>query len=214
MMTRSPFAMPLALQRPGKAGDAVLQLGVGDDVLGAGDRAVVDDGGLLAAAGDDVAVDGVPAGVHLRVGEPFVKGRAVGVQRAGGLRHPVDAAGGGQPEPLRVLSATGRKPAHSSSRSPPADAPLRLWYAMGCRSRNGVTGSGRGNLQNLRVAGANALQSCHETGKIRPRLHAWLRVSQTPHARRVGRAQSAPTVSRNARPASPRWRTCSAGPAR
>jgi hypothetical protein len=42
---------PLGLQRAGQAGHALLQLGIGDDVLGAGDGAVVDDGGLLAAPG-------------------------------------------------------------------------------------------------------------------------------------------------------------------
>jgi hypothetical protein len=93
----------LGLQRPGQPGDAVLQLGVGDDVLGAGDRAVVDDGGLLAAAGDDVAVDGVPAGVDLGVGEPFVEGRAAVIQSAGRLLDPVDPSGGGKPEAFRVL---------------------------------------------------------------------------------------------------------------
>jgi hypothetical protein len=116
---------PLGLERPGKAGHAVLQLGVGDDVLGARDRAVMDDRGLLAAPGEDVAVDGVPAGVDLGVGEPFVKRGTAVIQRAGGWLHPVDAPGGGKPEPLRVLLplAVNLRIAHRDL--PPLMLPLR-----------------------------------------------------------------------------------------
>jgi hypothetical protein len=93
----------LGAQRPGEAGDAVLEFRVGDDVLGPGDGAVMDDGRLFAAPRDDMAVDGVPAGVDGGVGEPFVKRRAGGVERAGGFRHPVDAACGREPETLGIV---------------------------------------------------------------------------------------------------------------
>ena len=89
-------------QSSGEAGDAVLQFGIGDDVLGAGDGAVMDDGGLAAAPGEDVAVHRVPAGVDAGIGEPFVERRAAGVERAAGAFHPVDGAGGVEPEPIGI----------------------------------------------------------------------------------------------------------------
>ena len=57
-------------ERRGKRRDLVLQLAIGDAPLRMRDRAVVIDRRLVAAAGGDMAVDGVEAGVQRRVGEP------------------------------------------------------------------------------------------------------------------------------------------------
>ena len=71
----------LGAQSARKAGHSGLQLGIGDRMLAAGHRAVVDDRHLIAATGLDMTVDRVPAGVDRGVGEPFIKGRAGIVQR-------------------------------------------------------------------------------------------------------------------------------------
>ena len=67
------LADPVPDQGTGEAGDQVLQLGIGDRALGAGDGAVVDDGGLGAAAGRDVPVDGIVAGVQPAALEPAIE---------------------------------------------------------------------------------------------------------------------------------------------
>ena len=63
----------LGAQRPGQGRNTGLQFGKGDLLLAVGDRAVVDDRHLIAASGGNMAVDGVPAGVHLAIGIPFEK---------------------------------------------------------------------------------------------------------------------------------------------
>jgi hypothetical protein len=65
----------------------------------------VDQRGLVAAAGVDVAVQGVVAHVELAVGEPAGERGAAVVERAGRAPGPVDRGGGLEPEPLRVLDA-------------------------------------------------------------------------------------------------------------
>ncbi len=66
------FFHAFGTQGAGKAGDAGLKLGIGDAVFRASDGAIMNDGDLRAAPGFDVAVNGVVAGVHLCIGEPFV----------------------------------------------------------------------------------------------------------------------------------------------
>jgi hypothetical protein len=57
----------LGLQRPGERGDAVLQLGIGDLVLRAGDGLSWMIATRSPWPGLDMAVDRVPAAVHLAV---------------------------------------------------------------------------------------------------------------------------------------------------
>ena len=90
-------------QGAGEAADKILELGVGDRAPAVGDRAVVDDRGLHAAAGGDVAVDGVVAGVERAAVEPAVEGRLVGIEDALPLAVPVQRFGGLRPELVRVL---------------------------------------------------------------------------------------------------------------
>ena len=71
----------LGAQSARKRGHTGLQLGIGDRMLAAGHRAVVDDRHLIAATGLDMAVDRIPAGVNHGIGEPFIQRRAGIVQR-------------------------------------------------------------------------------------------------------------------------------------
>ncbi len=95
-------------QSPREAGDLVEQFCVGDGTDGVGDRRVVDDGGLIAAAVRDMAVDRVVADVELAVGEPAIDRR---IRIVDGLRRfgdPVDVVPGLlEPEPLGVLGDAG-----------------------------------------------------------------------------------------------------------
>ncbi len=69
------------------------QFGIGDRALRAGDSAVVDDGGLLAAAAIDMAVHGVVAGIADAVDEPPTVGFDVRTVCLGRRREPVDIGG-------------------------------------------------------------------------------------------------------------------------
>ena len=71
----------LGAQGTGQRGHTGLQLGIGDRMLAAGHRAVVDDRHLIAATSFDMTIHRVPAGVDRGIGEPFVQGRAGIVQR-------------------------------------------------------------------------------------------------------------------------------------
>jgi hypothetical protein len=99
-----PIALVDALLRKGprEAADEVEQLGVGDRALRLGNRAVVDDGGLLAAAGGDVAVDGVVASVEHATIEPLVEGRLVRTEHTPPGLDPVDEPSHLPPESLRL----------------------------------------------------------------------------------------------------------------
>ena len=79
-----------------------LQGGVADGQLGVGDGRVVDDRRLLAAAGLDVAVDRVPAGVADAVGEPAAVDAGLGIEHGLRLLDPVDLGRRLAPEALRV----------------------------------------------------------------------------------------------------------------
>ena len=127
------FADALGCQRSGERGDLLLELGVGDRLLDAGDGRVVDKGRLVTAAGGDVPVDGVEAGVQLPVGEPVVERRFAAVDCLGGRGGPVDVLCDLEPEGIRVADGllvgggVGRRgggvrhrvfPSHALVRSP------------------------------------------------------------------------------------------------
>ena len=103
---------PVALGHPqagedaGEAADQVLELGVTDLALRLGDGAVVDDGDLVAAAGLDVAVDGVIAGIQHAAGEPAVEGGPGVIQDLVPGLVPVDGLGGLGPETLGIGQGT------------------------------------------------------------------------------------------------------------
>ena len=105
-----PVALGYALagQDPGKARHLILQLGVGQRPDGvAGDGTVVNDCRLVAAAGFDVAVDGVVAGVELAPREPAIEGRIAGVQHLVPAPGPVDVLGRGGPEGVGIAERLG-----------------------------------------------------------------------------------------------------------
>ena len=93
----------LGAQCTGQASDAVAQFEVADLAFGVGDRAVIDDRGLVATTCLDVAVHGVPTGVDLGIRKPLVQGGIVVVQSFGGLLVPVNRLGLSHPEPLGVV---------------------------------------------------------------------------------------------------------------
>ncbi len=92
-------------EHAGEAGDELEQLGVGVGAHGLRDRRVVDQGRLVGAAGDDVPVEGVVAGVEHAAGEPPVEGRGVVVEHPRRRGDPVDAGGRVAPEAGGVLEA-------------------------------------------------------------------------------------------------------------
>ncbi len=104
-----PVAAPDAeiLQHGGERRDLVEKLRVGDPALRPGDGGIVQDRRLLAAAGRDVAVDRVVAGIDLGAHEPAAVGSFPGGEDPGGGRHPVDRLRGVAPERLRVALPGG-----------------------------------------------------------------------------------------------------------
>ena len=94
-------------QHTGEARDLVEELGVGERGDRAGDRRVVDQGRLVAAAVADVPVQRVVTGVEHPAGEPPVQRRGVGVQDALGGDVPLQECGRVAPEPVRVGQAAG-----------------------------------------------------------------------------------------------------------
>ncbi len=94
---------PLGAQHAGSLRNLAPQLGIGELLLGAGDRRVVDQRDLVGAAVVDVVVDGEVAGVQFAVGEPAVDAVLVGAEhRLGGLV-PVDLFRLLGPEGFRVV---------------------------------------------------------------------------------------------------------------
>src|SRR5262249_48861528 len=75
---------------------------VGDGLLGVGDRRIVDDRRLLAAAGFDVTVDRVVAGVADAVGEPVAVDAGARIEHRLRLHDPVDLGRGVAPETVRI----------------------------------------------------------------------------------------------------------------
>ena len=119
-------------QRACEPGDALKEFGIGDLALRVGDRAVVDDGDLIAAPGLDMPVEGVPAGVDLAVAEPLVEGGVAVEEGLARLLDPVDGLGRLHPEPFRILLPAlidlpvphGACPPHRSCRSLGAMRPI------------------------------------------------------------------------------------------
>ena len=75
---------------------------IGDGAFGAGKRRVVDDGGLIAAAGVDLAVDGVEAGVGDAAREPPAVNAGVWIKRRFGLFEPFDIGSRFSPKAQRI----------------------------------------------------------------------------------------------------------------
>src|SRR5262249_5469740 len=75
---------------------------IGDRALLPGERRIVDDRRLLAASGEDVAVDRVPAGVADAVREPAPVHAGLGIEHLLGRLDPVDLGRRFAPESLRV----------------------------------------------------------------------------------------------------------------
>ena len=96
-----------AAQHAREARDLVEQLGVGQRRDRPGDRGVVDDRGLVAAAVADVPVERVVAGVEHPAGEPAVQRRGVVVEHPLRLGVPLHERGRLAPEPVRVGQAAG-----------------------------------------------------------------------------------------------------------
>ena len=94
-----------AAQHAGEARRLVEQFAVGVGALRVGHRRVVDQRGLVAAAGLDVAVQRVGAGVEFPVGEPAVERRVRVVEDLLRLPRPGHRAGGVGPEGRRVGDA-------------------------------------------------------------------------------------------------------------
>ena len=96
-------------QRPGEPCGQVEQLGIGDGLDGAGDRAVIDDGGLIAAPGFDVAIHGVVGCIQHTALEPAVERRVGAVENGIPGLDPVDLAGGIAPKAFGVRDGAGVK---------------------------------------------------------------------------------------------------------
>ena len=114
-------------ERRGERRDLVLQLAIGDAPLRMGDRAVVIDRRLIAAAGGDMAVDGVEAGVQRRVGKPAAVDAGFGVEDRLRRADPVDPLGRLGPEPKRI------------------GAPLRVDFAVAAAHRFAPARRARGD---------------------------------------------------------------------
>ena len=103
-----PVARGRRRARPARrrsARDLVAQLRVGEAAHRAGDRAVVDQRELVAAARRDVAVERVVARVEDAAGEPPVDGRRGAVEHLLGTAAPRDRLGRLAPEGVRLLEA-------------------------------------------------------------------------------------------------------------
>ena len=94
---------PAACQHAGETCDEVEQFAVGVLLDGAGDGAVVDQGGLVAAAAFDVAVEGVVTRVQLAADEPSGDRLGVAVDDLFPRCHPVDVSSGVGPELFGIL---------------------------------------------------------------------------------------------------------------
>ncbi len=85
-------------QRTGAQRHAVGQFGIAIGLLGAGDRAVIDQCGACAMSRGDMPVERIMAGIEFGPGEPAVKRRARIIQHPVPLAGPLDALGRLGPE--------------------------------------------------------------------------------------------------------------------
>ena len=128
----------------------VEEFAIADGPLRAGDRAVVIERDRFAAAGLDMPVERVEAGVEARVGEPAAIDAALGVEDALGRLRPRDLARGFRPEGLRIGAPVviGLPVAASSFRSLAAEVPRAVKQrarivAPGGSKRNAAEGGRR-----------------------------------------------------------------------
>jgi hypothetical protein len=73
-----------------------------DDALGAGQRRIVDDGGLAAAPAVDMPIDRVPTGVADRARKPAAVNPRLRIEHLAGGLDPIDVLRGVRPEAVRV----------------------------------------------------------------------------------------------------------------
>ncbi len=104
------IANAVLFQRPGAAGNPVTQVAIADFGDAVGDRAVMDDRGLVRAGGNadaiHMTVDGVEADIGLAPGKPFVEGRVAVIEDPVPALEPVTVFGDLAPE----RSGVGQRP--------------------------------------------------------------------------------------------------------
>src|SRR5690606_36234508 len=77
-------------QGAGKAGHFVTQFVVGECLAGIGNGGIVNQGGLIAAAGADVGVERYVTGIEYTIGKPFAVAVILGLPDGPGWLDPVD----------------------------------------------------------------------------------------------------------------------------
>ena len=94
-------------QDPSQYLGLALERAIGERALLPGQRQIVDDRRLLAAALHHVAVDGVPAGVADAADEPAPVDAGIGIEHPLRRLDPVDLLRGFAPKPFRVVLRVG-----------------------------------------------------------------------------------------------------------
>src|SRR5262249_8816527 len=92
----------IVMQDSGKRLGLGLQRGVGEGLLLAGDRRVVDEGGLGTAAGFDVSIDRIVAGVTDAIRKPAAIDAGLGVEHRLRLLNPVNGLRRFTPKAIRI----------------------------------------------------------------------------------------------------------------
>ena len=100
------LADALRRDRAGELRHVIAQLAIGEALLRAGDRRIVDQRRLLGAAALDVAVERVVAGIELAAGEPAIERRLGASSTLSQRLRPVDRLGLLGPESLGVAERT------------------------------------------------------------------------------------------------------------
>ena len=90
-------------QHAGALRDPVAQFCVGEFLLLPGDRGIVDQRQLIAAAVGDVIIDRQVAGIQFAVGEPVVNAVLVGAENAARGLVPVERTGLVGPEAFGIV---------------------------------------------------------------------------------------------------------------
>ena len=93
---------PKPRQHASKQRRRCLQLGKTHGRGAVSDWRIIDDRLLVTAAGSNMPVDGIVAGIQLAIREPSAEGRVGRVQRTGWRCHPVYGFGRVEPEPFTV----------------------------------------------------------------------------------------------------------------
>ena len=191
MTTRSPRCTPSAARAPATSAVRSRNRRIGEALDPPGHRAVPDQRVLLAAAGLDVAVERIVAGVQLRPREPLAVRAERGVEDTLGRADPVDAFRGRGPEGVRVAVPGGDRVGVARRRG--GVGHLRL---LGCdRMVHEISGCGtRPGRAAAELPGRPARCSC---------LRVSDRTAQAP-GRRMGCRRACRTIARRweCRPAS------------